>query len=117
MSKPPFYGPWSLSEDSQELFSQGERVYLYDSEGTEIAELSPSFEEWSYGEVLRVHLAAAAPDLLAACKLALNAFEKNWAVDWGELEQAIAKAEGRTTPPGRAEASPTEPQNPTEAKS
>jgi len=40
-------------------------------------------------------LISAAPELLAACKLALNAFENNWAIDWGELEAAIAKAEGR----------------------
>ena len=40
-------------------------------------------------------LIAAAPDLLAAVKLALNAFEKNWAIDWNELEQAIEKAEGK----------------------
>jgi len=40
-------------------------------------------------------LIAAAPDLLAACKLALNAFERNDNIDWGVLESAIAKAEGR----------------------
>ena len=34
-------------------------------------------------------------DLLKACKLALNAFEKNWAIDWDDLEKAIAKAEAR----------------------
>ena len=33
--------------------------------------------------------------LLAGCKQALGAFEHNWAIDWGELEQAIAQAEGR----------------------
>ncbi len=38
-------------------------------------------------------LIAAAPELLAACKLALKAFEKNWAIDWNDLERAIAKAE------------------------
>lgn len=40
-------------------------------------------------------LIAAAPDLLAACKLALGAFERNDAIDWNELAAAIAKAEGR----------------------
>jgi hypothetical protein len=40
-------------------------------------------------------LIAAAPDLLAACKLALGAFERNDAIDWNELAGAIAKAEGR----------------------
>ena len=39
-------------------------------------------------------LIAAAPELLAACKAALGAFEQNNAIDWGDLERAIAKAEG-----------------------
>jgi len=38
---------------------------------------------------------AAAPELLAACKLALKAFEENWCIDWEEIRRAIAKAEGR----------------------
>ena len=33
-------------------------------------------------------------DLLAACELALSAFENNNAIDWGVLEKAIAKAKG-----------------------
>lgn len=45
-------------------------------------------------EIANAHLIAAAPDLLAACKLALNAFEKNWAIDWNDLRRAIDKAEG-----------------------
>jgi len=40
-------------------------------------------------------LIAAAPELLAACKLALKAFEENWCIDWEEVRRAIAKAEGR----------------------
>ena len=40
-------------------------------------------------------LIAAAPDLLNACKLALMGFELNAAIDWSELERAIAKAEGK----------------------
>lgn len=40
-------------------------------------------------------LIAAAPDLLAACKAALGAFEHNHAIDWDDLVRAIAKAEGR----------------------
>jgi hypothetical protein len=39
-------------------------------------------------------LIAAAPDLLEACKLALAAFENNWAIDWNVLERAINRAEG-----------------------
>jgi len=41
------------------------------------------------------YLIAAGPDLLAACKAALGAFEHNHAIDWADLERAIAKAEGR----------------------
>lgn len=41
------------------------------------------------------HLIAAAPDLLAACKSALAAFEHNHAIDWDDLARAIAKAEGQ----------------------
>jgi hypothetical protein len=31
--------------------------------------------------------------LLDACRLALNAFENNWAIDWSELELAIKEAQ------------------------
>lgn len=41
-------------------------------------------------------LLIAAPDLLAACKAALGAFEHNNAIDWNDLERAIAKAEGNS---------------------
>jgi len=40
-------------------------------------------------------LISAAPDLLEACKLALNAFENNWVIDWDQLRDAIEKAEGQ----------------------
>ena len=43
----------------------------------------------------RLALIAAAPDLLAACKLALSAFEHQRAIDWDDLYRAIAKAEGK----------------------
>lgn len=45
--------------------------------------------------IANARLIAAAPDLLHACKHALNAFEKNWCIDWNVLEKAIAKAEGK----------------------
>lgn len=38
-------------------------------------------------------LALAANDLLAACKLALGAFENNNAINWDILRRAIEKAE------------------------
>lgn len=40
------------------------------------------------------YLLAAAPELLRCCQLALDAFEKNWAIDWDDLRQAINKARG-----------------------
>ena len=40
-------------------------------------------------------LIAASPDLLAACKAALGAFENNNCIDWNDLTLAIAKAEGK----------------------
>jgi hypothetical protein len=44
-------------------------------------------------------LLAAAPKLLAACKLALNAFESNWCIDWDEVRQAIEEAEPKPKDP------------------
>lgn len=41
-------------------------------------------------------LIASSPALLKVCKLALNAFENNWAIDWNEISAVIAKAEGRS---------------------
>lgn len=40
-------------------------------------------------------LIAAAPDLLAGCKAALGAFERNDAINWDDLRLAIEKAEGK----------------------
>ena len=40
-------------------------------------------------------LIAASPDLLAGCKAALGAFERNEAINWDELRLAIEKAEGK----------------------
>lgn len=41
-----------------------------------------------------IALFLAAPELLEACKMALGAFEHNWAIDWDLLQRAIDKAEG-----------------------
>jgi len=43
-------------------------------------------------------LRTAAPALLAACRLALAAFERNEAIDWNELTRAIATADRPETP-------------------
>ncbi len=41
-------------------------------------------------------LTEAAPDLLAGCKAALGAFEKNHCINWDDLARAIKKAEGKS---------------------
>jgi hypothetical protein len=121
MSKPPFYAPWSLSDDSEQLFAHGDRVSLYDSEGNEIAEFTPSFGEWSYGEVLRVRLTADAPEMLEALKgirrLVEDGNDDALSSIHALADAAIFKTQGRITPPGRAEQPTTEPEKPTEAKS
>ncbi len=64
--------------------------------------LTPGFPGGNYRDVefglsiADASLIAAAPDLLAACKLALSAFERNDCIDWSVIENAIAKA---TAPP------------------
>lgn len=35
----------------------------------------------------------AISELQAACRLALNAFEKNWAIDWHDIEKALENSE------------------------
>ena len=45
----------------------------------------------------RATLISAAPDLLAACRAALGAFENNDCIDWNILAVAIDKAEGKRT--------------------
>ena len=47
--------------------------------------------------VANAYLFAAAPDLLAACEMALHAFEDNWAINWDDLRRAIDKAKGEVT--------------------
>jgi hypothetical protein len=51
--------------------------------------------DWRNKREALFNLVDAAPDLLAACKAALGAFEHNHAIDWADLERAIDKAEGR----------------------
>ena len=50
----------------------------------------------SAGRLADFRLILAAPELLEACELALHAFEDNWAINWGDLINAIAKARGET---------------------
>ncbi len=49
-------------------------------------------------------LSTAAPDLYAACKLAMESFERQyssesqWKSDWDVLQKAVAKADGKAPP-------------------
>ncbi len=79
-------GPWHVvnGPKGQEIRS---------AHGTDIAEVYSG--TLTYGERnANARVLSAAPDLLHCCKIALAAFEKNHCIDWAELEQAIAKAEG-----------------------
>ena len=51
-------------------------------------------DKWEELNPEKARLIKAAPKLLAVCKLALGAFERNNCIDWNELERAIAEAEG-----------------------
>ena len=75
-------GPWSWNEKADTLLNPHDVVVL--------AIDCPDFIDDRDKALI-----AAAPDLLAACTLALHAFECNDAIDWNELTLAIAKAEGR----------------------
>lgn len=44
----------------------------------------------------RGHMMAAAPELYAACSMALHAFQDGWAINWDDLRRALAKAMGET---------------------
>lgn len=122
--KPPYYAPWS--GPTAEEFAAGVSRSLADAHGVLFADVQPFEDEWTFGEVQRVRLILAAPELLEALLPLTDlaefilivvsmppfrraAFEK--AV--GAARAAIAKAEG--TSPGRANQSP-EPTQPTEAK-
>lgn len=79
---------WFFKQDPTELLRLG--VYCrYEYESGHWA------EEWIAREVSRENapLISAAPKLLAACKAALGAFERNDCIGWGGLETAIAEAE------------------------
>lgn len=87
--------PWEISE-------------IDHGDYNEIEIVAPA-EHWStvvfMGEAFRARNVANAEfivracnshhELLAACKLALGAFERNDAIDWADLERAIAIAEGK----------------------
>ena len=78
-------GPWEADGEG----------YIF-GPGTSMIAETRGWGDDSINEVANARLIAAAPDLLEACKLALNAFEKNHCIDWNDLSRAIAKAEGGT---------------------
>jgi hypothetical protein len=102
----------------EEQDGKGNRFYLIRAEGRTIAAVYP-FDRTE--DRANAQLFAAAPELLEALKAAYDLLE-------GECEfnedapmlsiivNAIAKAEGRSTAPGRTIQPATEPPNPTEAK-
>lgn len=87
-------GPWTIQEYGDD--EAPALVIHMDTETRVCFMATPG----SHGDPARIEadalLISAAPDLLAACKDALGAFENNNAIDWGDLERAIAKAEGRS---------------------
>jgi hypothetical protein len=82
-------GPWNLVWWGNEKYPYP-LSSLADNDGKWIA------RDGTVSSEANARLIAAAPDLLAACRAALGAFFNNNAIDWSELEEAIAKAEGRS---------------------
>lgn len=91
-------GPWQLESPGQrtlDIISPHKRRIARivrhpgDEPNTPMCEFTVSKQDQA-----NANLISAAPDLLEACELALNAFEKNWCIDWNVLEEAIKKARG-----------------------
>lgn len=89
--------PWRHTASGGLIRSRyGECVAIVSSPPREVASL------WEVARYRRdvgeriVRAVNSHDDLLAACKRALGAFERNDCIDWSELEAAIAKAEGRS---------------------
>jgi hypothetical protein len=82
-------GPWEFCGVGEVRSVVPTKRICYVQDETDDARIHP-------GEYLaNVSLIAAAPDLLAGCKAALGAFERNDAINWNDLRKAIEKAEGR----------------------
>lgn len=65
-------GPWKISGE----FADDSMVLIFDADGNVVCEIEPFTEEWTVGEVFKTHLIAAAPELLEALKLMLNAYQR-----------------------------------------
>lgn len=90
-------GPWEIGHQAKVA------VYGYEDLGGEYSHHRTCVAHCNHtGDVpagvdeANARLIAAAPELLAACKLALGAFERNDCINWDSLARAIAKAEGRS---------------------
>ncbi len=93
-------GPWKV------VTHYGKDRLINDETGKSFSVVLPdpgSFPEdiicevWGqeHDDAANASLIAAAPELLECCKLALNAFERNDAINWDDLRRAIEKAEGK----------------------
>jgi hypothetical protein len=107
-----FHSPWRLDADAVESFKNVSSVYLLDCHDFPVCEMVPFGDQWTVGEVQRVMALTATPELLKACKAALDFLDKlEDGTDKNDplsqirkrvhaplrekLEPAIAKAEGR----------------------
>jgi hypothetical protein len=102
----------------EEQDGKGNRFYLIRAEGRTIAAVYP-FDRTE--DRANAQLFAAAPELLEALKEARDLIEEECEIYPDApmvrlIVDAIAKAEGRSTSPGRTIQPATEPPNPTEAK-
>ena len=88
-------GPWTIEEYGDE---DAPTLVIHRDSETRICFMATS---GAHGDPAKIEadarLIAAAPDLLGACQMALGAFEKNHAIDWSILHQAILKATGSPT--------------------
>ena len=84
-------GPWTIKHDDCHIYAPcGGHTGLIAGCGGHSCRRRDLLDE----QRANAKLIAASPELLAACKQALGAFEHNWAINWDDLREAIKKAEG-----------------------
>lgn len=87
-NKPSFTpGPWDYDEDSNEVRA---------ADGTAIVDMDTGL---AWDTVANARLIAAAPELVEAVEMVLDACEDGGdmdAIDWDQLRNALAKAKGGT---------------------
>lgn len=82
-------GPWRVDIDPRPGMEWNREVV---ADGLTICFMAHSNLRAPERDEANACLVAAAPDLLAACRLALDAFERNDCIDWNTLRVAIDKA-------------------------